>query len=332
VDALRRQARFAIPVAFDPAARSHPQLDAPTFASWLTREGFTDPLLRGYLDYCCRDDYGAGIGTVSAWAGIHYFAARHGFAAPGIGEPGNEAPLTWPEGNARLVHALAEPLAERWQGARVVRRIAALAQGVEVDCVKAATGETERWRAARCIVALPAFVAARVVEDAPEVLRRQAAATVYAPWVVANLHLDSPLADRPGAAASWDNVIHAAASLGYVDAMHQSLDPRPGPTVLTWYHAPGVAARAALLRQPWSHWRDAIVAELLVPHPDLAARLTRIEVARYGHAMAVPTPGALARAGAPPSVGRLRFAHSDYSAYSIFEEAFTQGDRAGRAV
>ena len=30
--------------------------------------------------------------------------------------------------------------------------------------------------------------------------------------------------------------------------------------------------------------------------------------------------------------GRLQFAHSDLSAYSVFEEAFTHGDRAGRGV
>jgi hypothetical protein len=214
----------------------------------------------------------------------------------------------------------------------VVQRIASTVRGVEVDCVDVRTRETERWQAMHCIVALPAFIAARVVEGAPAALERKAAATTYAPWVVANLHLASPLADRPGAAPSWDNVIHGASSLGYVDAMHQSLDPRPGPTVLTWYHAPGVAARADVLRQPWTHWRDTIVAELSVPHPDLASRLTRIEVARYGHAMAIPTPGALALAGALPATARLSFAHSDYSGYSIFEEAFTQGDRAGRAA
>ena len=43
------------------------------------------PALRWYLDYCCRDDYGAGAAQVSAWAGLHYFASRHGFHAPGDG-------------------------------------------------------------------------------------------------------------------------------------------------------------------------------------------------------------------------------------------------------
>ena len=57
-------------------------LKRQTFAHWLDHEGYDAPGLRWYLDYCCRDDYGAGIAVVSAWAGIHYFASRHGFSLP----------------------------------------------------------------------------------------------------------------------------------------------------------------------------------------------------------------------------------------------------------
>ena len=113
-------------------------------------------------------------------------------------------------------------------------------------------------------------------------------------------------------------------------------------------------ARAGLLRQPWSHWRDAVLAELSLPHPDLREKLTRIDITRYGHAMAIPVPGTLrnghfqgndrlspASAGhkqlqeyehLTPSEGRLRFAHSDWSGYSVFEEAFTRGHAAGWTV
>jgi hypothetical protein len=57
--------------------------------------GIAQPLLN-YIDYCCRDDFGLGIKEVSAWAGIHYFAARKQDTAP----DGNDTVLTWPEGNA----------------------------------------------------------------------------------------------------------------------------------------------------------------------------------------------------------------------------------------
>jgi hypothetical protein len=81
---------------------SHLALNAITFKTWLDREGLSDPQLRWYLDYSCRDDYGAGIASISAWAGIHYFASRHGFHAPGDDAGEREGVLTWPEGNAWL--------------------------------------------------------------------------------------------------------------------------------------------------------------------------------------------------------------------------------------
>jgi hypothetical protein len=43
---------------------------ATIFIAFLDAQDLTDPHLRWYLDYCCRDDYGAGIDTVSAFAGM----------------------------------------------------------------------------------------------------------------------------------------------------------------------------------------------------------------------------------------------------------------------
>ncbi|HEY0200528.1 MAG TPA: hypothetical protein VGC24_02425, partial [Burkholderiaceae bacterium] len=258
---------------------------------------------------------------------------------------------TWPEGNGWLARRLALPCGDRIATGRTVLRIREVREGVEVDAWNHATQQTERWRARHCIVALPVFVAARVVEGAPAFLRA-AARTPHAAWVVANIRLRAPLADRPGAAPAWDNMLYGAPSLGYVDARHQSLDPRPGPTVLTWYQALGIApeTRRALLERPWESWRDAILAELGAPHPDLAQQATRIEVTRYGHAMAVPVPGQLAflneigpkparykrmqlskdeRSVPVPGTARLSFAHADWAGYSVFEEAFTRGHAAG---
>lgn len=342
VTQAQRQGRYTMPAQRGAAAPAHLALDAVSFEAWLQRQGLDDPHLRWYLSYCCRDDYGAGLATVSAWAGLHYFASRHGFHAPGDAQGEKDAVLTWAQGNGWLTQQLAAPLGERLYAGRVVLRIAQTRHGVEVDVLHTGTQTVERWLAQRCIVALPVLVAARVVQGAPEFLRSAAAGTRYAPWLVANLHLKEALLDRPGAAPSWDNVIYSeqpGTSLGYVDAMHQSLRSVPGATVLSCYHALGDLpdGRQQLLAKPWTHWRDRIVAELLQPHPDLLLRAARMEITRYGHAMAVPVPGTLARLQRLPlsrgsrgtlRAGRLSFAHSDWSGYSVFEEAFTQGHAA----
>jgi hypothetical protein len=199
----------------------------------------------------------------------------------------------------------------------------------------------ERWQADQCIVALPLFVAARVMGAPPRALTDATQRLRYASWAVANVHIDRPLQDRPGAPASWDNVLYGARGLGYVDAGHQNLNPLPVPKFLTWYLALGEQAgsRQQLLARTWESWRDEVLDELSVPHPDLRARTLRVEVARYGHAMAVPVPGTRASAALAalrrPQSGLWRgvyFAHSDLSGYSIFEEAFTHGYRAGQWV
>ena len=351
VRATSKTERFQIPVSNRPLGQQNRGLDAITFEAWLDQAQLTSPALRWYLDYCCRDDYGAGLASVSAWAGLHYFASRHGFSAPGD-EPSAERDagvLTWPQGNGWMTQRLAQPLGERLLTGQIVCRIAVGKHGVEVDAFDTTTRTVERWQAEQCIVALPLFVAARVLESPPPALLEAAAALRYAPWLVANIHIRAALHDRPGAAPSWDNVMYdaghatsvssASSSLGYVDAMHQSLATVPGATVLTHYRAFGIAAadRKDLYDQPWTHWRDTVLAEMAVPHPDLLEKVTRMDVMRYGHAMSVPVPGIRSHAGlralqAPQQGHRLHFAHSDLSGYSVFEEAFSHGHARGMAV
>jgi hypothetical protein len=125
--------------------------------------------------------------------------------------------------------------------------------------------------------------------------------------------------------------------------------------VLSYYRALGdmpggaLAARQVLLHKPWAVWRDEIVAELVQAHPDLAVQATRLDITRYGHAMAIPVPQNSGQIGLWPSSNQrrqlskqehypprqiaqwehLRFAHSDWAGYSVFEEAFTAGHAAG---
>ena len=354
VENIQKSSKWTIPASnstiFSSLAGVYTNLLAITFIAYLDQNDLTDPHLRWYLDYCCRDDYGAGISTVSAWAGIHYFASRHGFHAPGAESAEREGVLTWPEGNGWLTQRLVQPLGERLLTNRVVTRIESGKHGVEVDAFDATTHQMQRWQAEQCIVALPIFVAARVVRNPPDLLLAAAKQTRYAPWLVANIHIDKPLNDSVGAAPSWDNVLYGAPGLGYVNAKHQSLEPVPGVTVLTYYRALGDLpdGRKQLLERSWSTWRDEIVAELSAAHPDLASKTSRIDITRYGHAMAIPIPNfrnknslqtgyllpkqLLKKEQKTNLYSRLKFAHSDWAGYSVFEEAFAMGHAAGNVT
>lgn len=343
---------FAVPTARAPRHAGLDALDRQTFAQWLDAKGLDSSALRWYLDYACRDDYGAGLGQVSAWAGLQYFASRHGFDAPGQSHEPHDAVLTWPEGNAWLTRRLAQDLGDRWHAAHMATRIQPGRREVQVDVQDMRAGRRTRWVAQKVVVALPLFIAARLIDPLPAALQAIAPLLRYAPWLVSNLWLNEPLLDRPGVPLAWDNVLQGSQgspgqgvrvpSLGYVNAQHQSLAPTPGPMLLTHYWALGgpnpqalKANRQSLAQQPWPFWAQAVIDDLAPVHPDLPRKLGRIDLMRWGHAMVIPTPGlrghpALAALARPQ--GALHFAHSDLSAYSVFEEAFTRGAWAAAAI
>jgi monoamine oxidase len=345
VSAASRDAEFSIPTARARWSDRLAALDAITFSRWLDEQELTAPALRWYLDYCCRDDFGAGIARVSAWAGLHYFASRHGFHPPG-GETAaaddRDAVLTWPEGNGWLSARMAAPLGQRLHTGCVVERVVEGRHEVTVDVIDASTLQRERWVAPQVVLAVSVFVAARLLQSPPEALRAAASQVQSAPWLVSNLQLDSALTDRPGAPPSWDNVLYGSAALGYVDAMHQSLRAHAGPTVLTAYWAlggdtpeDGRHQRQRLLDQPPASWAATVVRDLARAHADLPGRVTQIDLVRYGHAMCIPVPGVRGSAALralQQTTGRVHFAHTDLSGYSVFEEAMFQGVRVAQAV
>ncbi len=343
---------FRMPTARSVWSPELSALDAITFSNWLDTNGYTSPALRWYLDYCCRDDYGAGASQVSAWAGVHYFASRHGFHAPGEASIGmtneRDGVLTWPEGNGWLSQRMAAPLAGRLHTGQVALRVSETRFEVTVDTWNDTEQRAERWTAQQAVMAVPVFIAARLITSPTNALVQAAAALNYSPWLVANVHIDAPLDDRPGAPPSWDNVVYdpqrRSPALGYVDAMHQSTRPHAGPTVLTAYWALGgdsvdqlLKQRARLMNEPWSAWADAVIADAARAHPDLKSKIRQVDLMRYGHAMAVPSPGvrssaALLALAAPLTRSRVHFAHADLSGYSVFEEALGQGVAAARRV
>jgi len=330
VEQARRELGFAMPTHRAAWGPGLARLDAQTFDRWLEAQGLTNPQLRWYLDYCCRDDYGAGSAEVSAWAGLHYFASRHGFHPPGDETAEAEPVLTWPQGNAWLTERMAAALGARIHGGRTVLRVEEGRHQVELLAWNEAAQAPERWVAPQLVLATPLFIAHRLLARPSAALQTAATQLRYAPWLVANLQLKAPLLDRLGAPPAWDNVSYGSQALGYVDALHQSLRPGSGSTLLTAYWALPRAQRGALLQQDWRHWAARVSAELALTHPDLPQQLQRADLMRWGHAMSIPLPGlrsspALAALQQPQR--RLHFAHADLSAYSVFEEAYTQGLR-----
>jgi hypothetical protein len=327
---------FVIPLDASSRDPAFTRLDQISMAEFMRGRNWTDCApLRWYVDYCCRDDYGAGIEQVSAWAAIHYFAARNARAA----NAPEHAVLTWPEGNGWLTQRLHAGLHTTVRTSCAVWRVEQDSGEVRVDCFDAQAGKTTRITAEGLIWCAPQFVARRVVRDvhmAAPVAPEQS--WVYSPWMVANLTLDT-LPAGPGAALAWDNVDYTSRSLGYVVATHQHLHPVPKRTVITYYqpldHLAPQPARHQALSRSYTEWCEQILDDLARTHPDIERHVTHLDVCVWGHGMVRPVPGFIwgaDRARFQQPLGRIHFAHSDVSGISIFEEAYTRGVRCADAL
>ncbi len=320
---------FGLPFASGSDHSEVRRLDEMSFAEWLGRQDFTDSGFRWYVRYACRDDYGTEPEQLSAWYGLAYFAARCGES---IDDPSPF--VTWADGNGRVVRHLAETL-------RAVRTRAAVTKVTprgdrpfcRVEYVDTRSGVRRAVHGQAVVVAMPSYLR-------PHVLPARLAGTYrpeYAPWLVANLELDGR-PSAPGFETAWDNVIVDSESLGYVVATHQS-GASFGPTVWTYYR-PFSAFDAATERKrmggaSYREVSEAVYLDLDRVHVDLAPKVKRIDLMRWGHGMVRPTVGRAfdsGRRSAQAAQDGVHFAHTDLSGAALLEEAIFHGARAAREV
>ncbi|MBO9150786.1 FAD-dependent oxidoreductase [Chitinophaga sp. GCM10012297] len=314
---------FDIPVANSSSDAVFTSLDCSTMAGFLRKENFTSEPLLWYINYCCRDDYGAGIEVVSAWAGIHYFASRRGRAA----NADSSAVLTWPEGNGRLVRHLRKFSEKQTMTGTLAYQVEQVGNEVQVHVWDHQKQQTTKIIAEHCILAIPQFIAGRLLQyETPSHF-------TYAPWLVANITLNR-LPEEKGAPLSWDNVMYNQQCLGYITAQHQSLRQSPEKVQVISLYWPldqlePTASRHNALKLEHKDWVDQCMTQLEKMHPGIYRQVNNIDVQVWGHGMVRPIPGFMT-APKPTEPERISFAHSDLSGVSVFEEAFYHGERAAK--
>jgi phytoene dehydrogenase-like protein len=308
---FERTGQFTVPM--ESGAKPSP-LDRMSMRDWLRQNSFDSRYLHWYVDYACRDEYGGSMSDISAWAGVYYFAAH--------GEHDDKGPITQPEGNGWIVKRLVAKL-QRY--IKLNSPVAAIRK--DGRKLRVLTPETE-YVCDTVIFSAPSMLAKYLMEDAPPVTIQ------YSPWVTANLTLDRMPKER-GLDLAWDNVFYDSESLGYVVATHMTLRSRIDRSVWTWYTALAKGTpqenRAKLLNARWEHWRDYILDDLSRAYPDIRQCVSRVDVMRIGHAMARPVPCSVfseERLRLTKPHGRVLFAHSDVSGFSVFEEAQYRGVKA----
>ena len=325
---------FSIPVDTSSKDKSLTELDSITMKEWMERNQFTSEYIKWYINYCTKDDFGTNYDTISAWAGIHYFASRKG-------KSNNAAyndVLTWEQGNGFLVEALQKNITKKIKTQSLAVSVKLTKEGVEVVYLDVLSKKTRGFVARHCIMAVPQFVAARLLGD-KERQNLVKENMHYVPWMVANLTV-TQIRERSGQPASWDNVIYGSPSLGYADATHQQLQQRKEKRNLTYYlpltHKLPEAARMEAYQTTHQAWTEKILKDLELVHPDIRETTENIDVMLWGHAMVQPTLGMIhgnLRSKLAESINKcIHFAHTDIAGISIFEEGFYQGIGAAARI
>ncbi len=326
---------FAIPVNNSSKDDEFVSLDNITMKEWLDDKGFKSKYIRWYINYCTRDDFGTMFDEISAWAGIHYFAARKGKGA----NAEYHDVLTWEQGNGFLVQQLKKNLSDKlWNNALVVS-VKNVEDGVRISYFDVHKKKLMGIHAQHCIIAAPQFIAARLLADELRI-KNVNAHLHYVPWMVANLTVNSTLQERNGIGRSWDNVIFESNALGYVDATHQQLQQRKEKRNLTYYwpltDKDPLTARREAQKITHEEWVEKVIADLKIIHPNIASATENMDIIIWGHAMAQPLPGLIhgkLRSELSTSISNaVHFAHTDLAGISIFEEAFYQGFEAAKKV
>lgn len=315
---------FDIPLSLSSREAEIRDLDKISVKRWLEANDFTSKTLLDYIDYCCRDDFGLGIHAISAWAGIHYFAARKQDATPDK----KDNVLTWPEGNARLAHHLKKYSEGKTLKNHLVYEAVIVNDKVRVKVFDNVAKISVEIIADQVIMATPQFVNQYVLENRKEM----ASAFQYAPWLLATLVV-SDLSDNYSYPLCWDNVIYGAKGLGYIYDQHQSVQQLQAKKVITYYYSFSSSdtknSRRDMYKQKDEYWKQLVFDDLKIAHPDIETNTEEINIHLLGHGMISPVPGFIFGEGKKKAgkniQNKIYFAHSDLSGISIFEEAFHQG-------
>lgn len=326
--------KFAFQIPLDQSSQD-PEwllLDQHSMADWLSSNNYSSSYLKWYVDYCCKDDFGCLAKNTSAWAGIHYFAARRGIGA----NTGEAAVLTWSEGNGWLVREMAKKFRSNLRTGQMAINIQQGTEELSVIAYDVQQKNSINYLAKHVILACPQYISSKIF---PALSTRSLPQLHYAPWIVANISLKKrPIGN--GMKLAWDNVAYGSPSLGYIVADHQKMTGFPSKElVITWYHAlsENDPKDARKLLHDWdeSYWKEFILEDLNRMHPGIKKDVSQIDLWPWGHGMVSPQPGSLwdpLRQAANKPLGNVHFAHTDLSGMSIFEEGFYQGMRAAREV
>ena len=293
-------------------------LDEISFLDFLERTLRLTPSFKQGVDYQMRDDYGAGAETVSALAGIHYYACRPYYTQ-------SVQLFSPPEGNTYFVNKMAAVLpGDKIKTNHLVRRVQRVENGFEVTVINIENARIDRYLARNVIYAGGKHALKYVFPPDAHLFQDN----IYAPWLVLNIVLKENLR----AEAFWQNefLSQDATFMGFVDSASQL---RVGDSrVFTAYYCfqPNQRLYLANIRHNAQEIVHKTVETIdLFFNRKVSSLVDRVFIKVLGHAMPVPKPHYLFRDKNPRrSEPNLVYAGVDNSRLPLLFEALDSGIQA----
>jgi protoporphyrinogen/coproporphyrinogen III oxidase len=308
--------------SWDPLATpflTRPVWDQCSLQDFLENIERLPPEVTAFFEPYCRSCLGAGPGAVSAWAGIYFLMGEF--------SPSSRVGF-FPEGNARLVQALAASLNNRL---RVRQTVVGLKNGQDAVHLQVWDEANQRpWvlEAGMVILATGKFVTRRLLPPDcgwdPELFEEFR----YSSYVVAALCGKLSL-EAPG----FENWV--AGEPAFSDFILTPRTAPPGsPRVMVVFAPQPYGGREALLTRTPEEQGQEILTAVARHFPGIEAEVEEIHLYRFGHAQVVPYPGFIhfLKGRVSPQEGRLILANSDMEGLPCVEAALAQGKKAARRV
>lgn len=295
-------------------------LNAITFYEFLSANlAITESFVR-QVDYHMYDDYGGGTKTVSALAGIHYFACRPYYTA-------DVSLFSPPNGNAYFADAMIQKLGkERLKTSHLVKKIEKSGNGFELQVINLAEKKVEQVRAERVIYAGQKHALKYVYPDQAPLFENS-----YAPWMIVNLIADQ----KQGDYGYWQNEFLGENKqfLGFIDSSVQVQDLLRGKRVFTAYYCLNPTDREYLttiedVKEKIAQETQNYVELMLKTKLEVKAAFIKV----MGHAMPIPKPGYLFRDVNDDNRAAISYAGVDNGRLPLLFEALDSGLMASNLV
>lgn len=282
---------------------------------------YASPLLRDVLDAYSRSSMGASLAETNAYCLLNFYSSEFGrsFGTERLGFAGGIGSLT-------------SRLAERhdMRTDELVARVERRGRGVRVSSVRP-DGTVTVTDARVAILAVPKYVAARMIQSMPTAQREAIASFRYAPYATVHVRSSRRLLDGD-AYDTW----HLPATDLYTDVIDPTSIPgaEKGPHVASIYAPMRTSERRVLMTDDVFADRIAQIVSRFtdVVGGDAAERVEEIVAWAWGHGIVIPVPGSHSGMAqrARRDVGPFILAGTDNDAAPAVENAVENGASAAR--